>query len=61
MCQFLIRYCKNFQKKAQEEQKAKEVKDTSCLQNEKLEVVCKKKDVQLDYHVQTKGKKVHKK
>ncbi len=61
MCQFLIRYCKSFQKKVvQDEQKAAP-KDTSCLANEQLQVVQKKKEQNVDFHKQTKNKKAHKK
>lgn len=61
MCQFLIRYCKTFQKKVVQEQKKDAPKDTSCLANEQLMVVQKKKEQNVDFHKQTKGKKAHKK
>lgn len=61
MCQFLIRYCKSFQKKVVQEELKAAPKDTSCLANEQLKVVQKKKEQNVDFHKQTKGKKAHKK
>lgn len=61
LCQFLIRYCRTFQKKeAVQAVKQEAPQDTSCLNDETLQVVQKKKDQNVDFH-KGKAKKAHKK
>lgn len=58
MCEFLIRYCRQFQKKEQKqvEEKKKEEQKKNNLENEKLEVVHCKREQDNDFQV-SKGKK----